>query len=608
MRSIIRNLSYTSYRLTVPLALVLPILLAGCNKVQPVAGKGGTGTGGSDNPSANGTGEGIRHGAQSGTNGGNNSANSSTLLTGADAQNEDSQNPKVDEPIHMPDGGFKSNFTGNALPNTDVGIGAPELDTEPTSDIPIARDGTDLSERPFMTLQGLDSTDPKQLMSHLKDIDSALTELVSLSSDNQIEKTLFLESGKRLGKLKLAAGQQLANLPQANESQRTAGVKSQLIALSHLSSLHDVAAARQLEELATATANAADPDLAHHSRLVLVGFELQELQNGVETEPKELLLQIGSLFENFKGRSFPEFMMLQQADVQLTKLGFRDEAARVRGILVEQYKDAEDAALRNEAWLYVTSESAELADYNYANQLLGTGQITSSDQILAPTQALFEAFPTVQTLEQLSKSIANMEYLGFIETSQQVSKYVRSQLELQPQSASRTVAEKLLSDHEKRLSLIGKPFPFQAFENNLIDFNGNPFSKPAAPPKATLVFLWATWSIPSIEELRPIVQMYEKYQSDGLEVIGIIMDDKPRQSSDFILSQNLPWKNFFFKEVSGFKSQFAIDNGINIIPFVVIVDSRSNTTTVHARGANLEPEIRAALGLENSLLEDVKIP
>lgn len=508
-------------------------------------------------------------------------------------------------------GAPSSSFQGGGLPTTDTGIENPlnDLADEPQEAAPpLALDGSDLSKRKFLTLEPLTSDNPAQLTDHLQEIDDALTELVALSADNRIEKTLFLESGKRLGKMKLSAGEQLANSTQASEPQRTSGVKAQLIALSHLSSLNDVSAARQLESLARATANSADKDLAHQSRLVLVGFELQALQNGVQAKPQQLIDEIRGLFENFDNRTFPEFMMLQQAESQLSQLGYREEAQQVRDVLVQEYKAAEDASLRNEAWLYVTGDSQELQDYNRANQRLSAGLVQSNDEVLNAAEQLYAAFPSPQTLEQLAKSISNMEYLGFLSASQSVAELVQRELESAGDSASSKVTKQLLDDHQRRLALLNQPFPYAKLEQSLVDFKGNAFSADDLGDKVVLVNLWATWSIPCVEELDSLRAMQEKYAADGLAVVGIVMDDSPLENQDYILSQRHPWRDFYFKDAKGFESDFAKSYGVNIIPFVALADRNGNVVDLHIRGNRLEPAIRKALGKDASLIDGIDIP
>lgn len=529
----------------------------------------------------------------------------------ASPQDQTPQEPIQLSPSTFPGGGATPSNSGQS------GSGLDPLDTDEGIDSPLAVDSTpteptepipgEFANRPFMTLKPVVTDEPEELLAHLQAIEAALSELVTLSSDNRINKALFIDSGRRLGRMKLQAGETLANSRLATEAQRSEGVKTQLIALSHLSSLNDASAARQLNALAEAAANSSDKDLAHQSRLVLVGFQLQALQNGVEAKPEQLVAEIRGLFENFDSRTFPEFMMLQQADMQLSRLGFKEQAQQIRNILAVQYQDAEDEALRNEAWLAATSESPELADYNYANQLLSSGQLQAAE-ILAPTQRLYEAFPSVQTLEQLSKSISNMEYLGFLDASQEVATFVRAKLDGQPQSAAFQIAQQLLSDHDKRLELLGSPFPWADLENSLRSFEGDNFQAETLQGKVVLVSFWTTWSVPCIEELEAIRVMQQKYAGDGLEVVSVVMDDIPSKSEAFIQSKRLPWTNYFFADEVGFESSFIKDHGVNIVPFVAIVGRQGEVQYLHSRGANLEPNLRAALGLPASLIENIQVP
>jgi peroxiredoxin len=59
----------------------------------------------------------------------------------------------------------------------------------------------------------------------------------------------------------------------------------------------------------------------------------------------------------------------------------------------------------------------------------------------------------------------------------------------------------------------------------LTDLNGNSFNTSSYGGKVVLVNFWAAWCAPCAEEIPQFVNLQEKYRQQGLEVLGISMDD-----------------------------------------------------------------------------------
>ena len=68
---------------------------------------------------------------------------------------------------------------------------------------------------------------------------------------------------------------------------------------------------------------------------------------------------------------------------------------------------------------------------------------------------------------------------------------------------------------------------------SLNDLSGQPVIFSSLRGKVVLLDFWATWCVPCREETPHLVDLQDKYGSQGLQIIGVSMDDSPEPVRDF---------------------------------------------------------------------------
>ncbi|MGB7553162.1 MAG: TlpA disulfide reductase family protein [Candidatus Korobacteraceae bacterium] len=68
---------------------------------------------------------------------------------------------------------------------------------------------------------------------------------------------------------------------------------------------------------------------------------------------------------------------------------------------------------------------------------------------------------------------------------------------------------------------------------SLQDLNGQPLNLANYQGKVVLLDFWATWCAPCRDEIPHFVQLQDKYRQQGLQVLGISMDDGPQPVREF---------------------------------------------------------------------------
>ena len=67
----------------------------------------------------------------------------------------------------------------------------------------------------------------------------------------------------------------------------------------------------------------------------------------------------------------------------------------------------------------------------------------------------------------------------------------------------------------------------------LVDLGGNKIDTSSYAGKVVLINFWAAWCTPCAEEIPQFIALQDKYRAQGLQVIGISMEDRNSALRDF---------------------------------------------------------------------------
>ncbi len=144
---------------------------------------------------------------------------------------------------------------------------------------------------------------------------------------------------------------------------------------------------------------------------------------------------------------------------------------------------------------------------------------------------------------------------------------------------------------------IGKPFEL-TFTDAI---TGNTVNMADLRGKVVVVDFWATWCGPCVADMPEVKKLYEEYHSQGLEIIGVSLDQPEDKGGlerlrTFCSEQQIPWAQYY--QGNFWDSEFSTSWGINSIPCVFFVDKNGNLVTTEARGQleKLVPEYLAKPG------------
>jgi len=103
--------------------------------------------------------------------------------------------------------------------------------------------------------------------------------------------------------------------------------------------------------------------------------------------------------------------------------------------------------------------------------------------------------------------------------------------------------------------------------------------------KVVLVDFWATWCPPCVEEAPSLVETYERFKGQGLEIVGISLDSDKGALEKFTVENKMTWPQFF--DGKGWDSEMAKRFNIKSVPTMWLLDRE---------GKLVDPSPRTRLG------------
>lgn len=111
--------------------------------------------------------------------------------------------------------------------------------------------------------------------------------------------------------------------------------------------------------------------------------------------------------------------------------------------------------------------------------------------------------------------------------------------------------------------------------------------------KVKIVDFWASWCAPCRKEMPTLVKLYKHYQTKGLEILSVSIDDKADAWKKAVFEEGITWKSV--RATEGSKSDIIPLYGIKSIPFILLLDADNKIIAINLRGKDLENKIAELL-------------
>ena len=180
----------------------------------------------------------------------------------------------------------------------------------------------------------------------------------------------------------------------------------------------------------------------------------------------------------------------------------------------------------------------------------------------------------------LVQSLLHLEDADFDQIIEGASEYILSKKNIQ---------QNIKMKEATKNTAVGKKFVDFSAEQpdgtslSLSDFVGK--------GKYTLVDFWASWCGPCIGEIKHIKDVYAKYSTDELTILGVATWDKPEDTEKAIAKIGIPWNHLMNAQ-----DQPQLLYGIAGIPHIILFSPDGTIVARDLRGDGMKEELKKHLG------------
>ncbi|MEM1070491.1 MAG: TlpA disulfide reductase family protein [Planctomycetota bacterium] len=420
---------------------------------------------------------------------------------------------------------------------------------------------------------------PEKLLDFLSVADADMQLIVAgrsgIEDPKQARRTLL-----HIVKMKLEASRRLAAHEDSNDRAKAEGARGELQALSHLAALGDLKAAEELEELATTQMNSDDAQLVSDSRLVLIGFAIESLQNGVKDAPERIVRYVDQIATSDVPPDVASMMVMGQARDLLERYGHQDQARAVRDQIIELFADSSEPQIAEMAARLAGNVKFDGIDELLKNVM--DGETVETSMWVAAGETLITESPDVQTVKYLCGAAVDLEANGF--TNLADATYELMMRRFTEANAATTNEVQLASQaYQARKSVIG-----DTFTPDLDSVDGSPLNLDDYRGKVVLVPFWAMSFPPSLQVI-PQLRAITDQHPEQVAIVGVNMDADGEPIAEFARQQNLGFRNF--KSGSDLTVQIAGRFGIVSLPFTAVLGPDGRVEAIDFTGKKLKPTV-----------------
>ncbi|KAA1260022.1 thiol-disulfide oxidoreductase [Rubripirellula obstinata] len=440
-----------------------------------------------------------------------------------------------------------------------------------------------------------------------KDMQTIVSGASGISDPEKARDTLI-----QIVKMKWEASRRLAEDQNVSDKLRSEGNRGQLQALSHLASLGDLKAAKDLESLAKANLDSDDDALVSDSRLVLIGFGIEDLRNGVEEAPENIVGLVRQLASTASDSDVPAMMVMGQARGLLANYGHDLQAKEVRDTIIDLFANSPDPNIAKMAAAMAGNVRFDAID-SMVNQI-ATGKNEAAENELAEpasevtvaewveaAETLIDESADLQTVQYLSGAAIEFESRNRMDLAEATYQVMKRRF-TDRDAATYQELMMAVSARNAREDAIGREFDF-----SLPSVDGRPINISDYRGRVVLMPFW-TIDFPQSLQILPALKQWSDKAPGKIAIVGMNLDTDADRVQTFTEKSGLDFPSFrapnpqgtdpeagddaLALEDTGSGNPAAAQFGVVSLPCVVIFDQQGKVVKIDFAGRQLDQTIK----------------